>query len=177
MTGNSGRDAPLIPFLSFDFHALLRETITRHFDDVRVPVSASFLRPGRSRSVSLAFIMVRENDAQIRLHEIINRTDVPLAVFRFILCHELLHVVIPPREIDGRTVKHPPEFWEAEKRRFPERSQAWDWINAALFPWLIRDRRREATLVRRSWRDSSRHRFPTLEEAKSEIMAWNSESL
>jgi hypothetical protein len=178
MTGNGSRDAPLIPFLSFDFHALLRETITRHFDDVRVPVSASFLRPRQSRSVPLACIRVREHHAQIRLHEIINRADVPLPVLRFILCHELLHVVIRPREIDGRRVMHPPEFWEAEARRFPECSQACDWIEDALCPWLIIDSRREnAALIRRSWRDSSRHRFPTLEEAKSEIRAWNFESL
>ena len=105
--------------------------------------------------------------AKIRIHEILNRRDTPREIIEFILVHEMLHIVIPSREIEGRTVHHPPEFWEAELRLFPARGLAWGWLYWALLPWLKSDEKRERTLVLRGWHRSARRLFPTIEEVQT----------
>lgn len=79
----------------------------------------------------------------------------------------MLHIVVPPREIDGRTVHHPPEFWEAELRLYPVGVQIWDWLHFALFPLLKDDEKRERTLVLRGWHKDARHPFPTMAEVEA----------
>ena len=44
------------------------------------------------------------------------------------LKHELLHLIVKPRFIDGKEKSHPPEFWEREKLISPEKNDAWVWI-------------------------------------------------
>ena len=50
----------------------------------------------------------------IYFHSLFNRPDVPKPVIEHVLRHELLHLKIPARMIDGKRSHHPPEFWEAE---------------------------------------------------------------
>jgi hypothetical protein len=38
----------------------------------------------------------------------------PLPVFKHILIHEHIHMVVPPREVVGKLRNHLPEFWEME---------------------------------------------------------------
>jgi hypothetical protein len=47
---------------------------------------------------------------------VLNHPQTPRSVVEFILCHEMLHLVLPPRDVSGHLKTHPPEFWEAENR-------------------------------------------------------------
>ena len=119
------------------------------------------------RTEPLANVAIAEQTAKIRVHEILNRGDTPRDIFEHILIHEMLHIVIRPREIGGRMVHHPPEFWDAELRLSPARSIAWDWLHRSLLPWLKIDKRREQTLVLRGWHKGPHHPFPSLEEVRA----------
>jgi hypothetical protein len=66
----------------------------------------------------------------ICLHEILNGSDVPERVFRHILTHELIHLVVAPRELDGKITTHPPEFWQLEHDLCPEGTWIWEWLIA-----------------------------------------------
>jgi hypothetical protein len=156
--------SPMLPFLDFDLSALLQQVISRNFPNLETSVSVSFFKAVLSLTEPLASVVVRDRTAIIRVHEILNRNDTPRETIEFILVHEMLHIVIPPREIDGRTVHHPPEFWDAESGLYPTRFQIWDWLHRALFPWLKSDEKRERTLVLRGWNKGARHPFPTLGE-------------
>jgi hypothetical protein len=57
----------------------------------------------------------------ICLHEMLNSPDVPHQVFRHILIHELIHLIVAAREIDGKMTSHLLEFWELEKDFSPDR--------------------------------------------------------
>jgi hypothetical protein len=156
--------SPMLSFVDFDLHALLQMVVSRHFSGVEVAVSASFSRASPLRTESVASVRVGDRTAAIRIHECLNRIDTPRDVIEFILGHEMLHLVVPRREIDGRTLSHPPEFWDAEMRLFPQRALAWAWLSEALRPCVKMNKKREATMIRRGWQNHIRRRFPTLED-------------
>jgi hypothetical protein len=155
----------MLPFLSFDLPVLLQEVISRDFPNLETSVSVSFFKAVLSQTEALANVAVGDRSAKIRIREILNRGDTPRETIELILVHEMLHIVIRPREIDGRTVHHPPEFWDAEMRLYPAISQIWDWLFCALFSWLKSDEKRERTMVFRGWHKGALHPFPALEEA------------
>jgi hypothetical protein len=157
----------MLPFVPFDLPVLLQQVVSRHFPDMEVTVSASFMLSSLSRRESLASVRVRGRMAEIRIHEILNRDDTPLEVIEFILGHEVLHISVPRREIAGRVVSHPPEFWDAEARLFPNRSFVWAWLYAALWPRIQFDNKREATMVKRGWQNQVFRRFPTLQDVRA----------
>jgi hypothetical protein len=161
--------APCFPFVSFNLLALSAEIRTIHFPDVFPPPSVGFFRSSRVRSESLASVIVGESAGDIRIHEILNRSDTPREVIEHILKHELLHIVIRPRSIAGHVVKHPPEFWEAERRISPQGDLVWNWLYLALISHLKIDKKREATTIKRGWESSIIDRFPTLDEARDVV--------
>lgn len=65
---------------------------------------------------------------RIYLHAVLNCNDVPRYVFQFILTHELLHLIVPPKLVQGKLKNHSPEFFERERQLAPERDDAWRWI-------------------------------------------------
>jgi len=157
----------MLPFVNFDLPVLLRQVVSRYSPDIEVMISASFLQASLSRTESLASVRVGSQTAEIHIHEILNRSDTPREVIEFILSHEVLHISVPPREIDGRLVKHPPEFWEAETRLFPERTLVWSWLYAALWSRIKFDEKTEATMVKRRCQNASDRRFPTREDVRA----------
>lgn len=68
---------------------------------------------------ALACIAHEDGHACITLHSVLNHPQTSERVIAFILQHELLHLLIPPREVDGQWKSHPPEFWDAERVRIP----------------------------------------------------------
>jgi len=88
----------------------------------------------------------------ICLHEILNGPDVPEQVFRHILTHELIHLVVAPRELDGKITTHPPEFWRLEHDLCPERTWIWEWLWDHFYSCLTIDRKNECLKVKRDWR-------------------------
>lgn len=90
------------------------------------------------------------------VHALLNHPAVPVEVFDLICRHELLHLVIPRREIDGHVTEHPPEFFEKERAITPDRNAAWEWVWLHCWEVLRSDKKRESTTVKRGWRRQGR---------------------
>lgn len=67
----------------------------------------------------------------IRVHPALDRQWVPRYFVAFIVYHELLHALFPPREGQSRREVHTPEF-RAMERRFPDYDKAMEWEAANL---------------------------------------------
>lgn len=63
----------------------------------------------------------------VRIHPALDKKWVPRYFASYIVYHELLHHVIPPVRIGGRSIVHPPEFLRREREyRYYERAIAWE---------------------------------------------------
>src|SRR5690348_14145783 len=95
---------PLLPLLSFDLSILIAEVKAEAFPQIAIHVPYWFVKTSH-----LAFVTI-ENPS-IFIHPLLNRSDVPRQIFRHIIVHELLHLVVPSRKVGGKRTDHPPEFW------------------------------------------------------------------
>lgn len=63
----------------------------------------------------------------VRLHPVLDQPGVPEWFVRFVLMHEILHAVLPPRPGSGsRMIHHGPEFRRREQS-YPDHSRALRW--------------------------------------------------
>lgn len=138
---------PFLPWTSFDLPALMDEIRQSRVPEISHKFNVFFVEQRM-----LACINYHENHATIFLHQLFNTPHTPRIVFSMVFTHEMLHLIIPPREIDGKEIKHPPEFFIKEKMLSPEYKAAWGWIILNFCGAIIRDKKREQTLVRRRWR-------------------------
>ncbi len=66
----------------------------------------------------------------IVISQVLDDPDVPEFVLDYVVYHELLHILIPPRMGSGsKRIIHPKEFKDAE-RRFPRWQEAEAWLSA-----------------------------------------------
>ncbi len=100
---------------------------------------------------TLVCIINQEPKAAIKLHSVFNHPQTPSEVIAFVIAHELLHLLIPPREVDGVLMIHPPEYRDAE-RQIPHAREAWGWITIVLDACLKHDARHECIWVKPSWK-------------------------
>ena len=137
---------PEIPFFSFDIYSVLKRSQERLPSLAEKSVSVWIMN-----QPTLACI---ENgkSASISLHAILNHPQTPELVIDYILTHELLHLIVGPRKIDGILKQHPPEFYDAERRTFPEFEQAWAWLILVFGNCLKMDSKKECTFIKTSWR-------------------------
>ena len=149
---------PEIPFLAFDIYSVLKRSQERLPSLAEKSVSVWIMN-----QPTLACI---ENgkSASISLHAILNHPQTPELVIDYILTHELLHLIVGPRKIDGILKQHPPEFYDAEKRTFPEFEQAWAWLILVLCDCLKRDEEKECIYIKRSWRQLIKSKRPSIEQ-------------
>lgn len=141
------RCQPLLAFTGLSLPELMETARREHFPELAEAPAVHFVRRG-----PLACVCCPEGQAPtVYVHEILNRPEVPPDVFRLICLHELLHLRIPAREVDGQLKSHPPEFWRAERALAPERDGAWDWLWRNLGDWFILRKREEGILVRNGW--------------------------
>src|SRR5690606_31138057 len=63
---------------------------------------------------TLACIVPSKTPPVIYLSSLLSHPAVPLEALTHILKHELLHLEIQGREVDGKYRSHPPEFWVRE---------------------------------------------------------------
>jgi hypothetical protein len=151
------REHPELSFLGFDIRRLLSEvqggfrTLPARPIEVRLQTQHT-----------LACVAGDEVSASIRLHSVLNHPQTPRRVIAFVLCHELLHLVVPPREVDGQRKMHPPEFWQAEAAMAPDRAVMWAWIILVLGSCLRRDKRQECAFVKANWKWLMSKERPTL---------------
>jgi len=154
---------PELPFFGFDIYRVLERATSRISPATDSPLTLWIIN-----QPTLACIETSSKPC-IFLHSILNHHQTPELVMDFILTHELLHLVVPPREIGGIVKWHPPEFLEAERRAFPELELAWNWLTSALCPCLKPDPKKEATLVKTSWRRFVRAERPSIEKVADRL--------
>ncbi len=149
---------PEISFLSFDVLALLASIQTEMVLDAVGPVTFSL-----QTMQTLACIRWEQGKSggDIFFHSLFNRPDVPKPVIEHVLRHELLHLKIRPREIDGKLVHHPPEFWEAEQALVPWKSASWGWMILAFWEVIKMDIPDERVWVKKSWRNLQKYPYPS----------------
>lgn len=147
----------------FDVDQILRGLLAGEFKDLAVRPIWQF-----AEEDTLAFIRADyPTGPLIVMHSTLNNPGTPYEVIKFIFKHELLHLRIRPREIDGKLVAHPPEFFEMERKIAPEVSDCWVWMIINFYPALKRDEKREQTTIsRRIAKQYRTHRFCTLEHAR-----------
>lgn len=85
-------------------------------------------RDGRGRR-SIRFGSYDFEQRLIRIHPALDETWVPNYFVEFVVFHELLHSIFPPRANAARRSLHPAEFRERE-RKFPMYDEAIAWENA-----------------------------------------------
>lgn len=136
-----------LSFLSFSLGDLLAR-VRRDFPELEDRRIEAWL----VRQRTLACINIDGEVHQICIHAVLNHAGTPEEVIAFVLRHELLHLQIPPREIDGKLVSHPPEFWEAERALAKDGELAWAWIWLTFHSVLKHDKKNERTVVKRNWR-------------------------
>lgn len=149
---------PEFSLFGFSLSALLTE-VRNGFPELASQKIEIWLR----NQPTLATVRLDDNKVVIELHAVLNHSQTPERVVRFILRHELLHVLIRPREIDGRLAAHPPEFWDAE-RRFPDRLLAWSWVKLTLGSCLRPNQTKECTFVTRKWKALINVDRPSIEQ-------------
>lgn len=119
------------------------------------------------RQPTLACVFRQSRPVAIHLHSVLNHHQTPPEVLEFILLHELIHLAVPLREVDGKLTSHPPEFWELERRIAPERPAAWYWIWGTLWEVIKEDKEAEAIMVKRTWKGLMARERWSMAEARS----------
>ena len=149
---------PEISFLSFDVLDLLARIKSEMGLDAVGPVTFSL-----QTMETLACIRWEHGKpgGDVFFHSLFNRPDVPQPVIEHVLRHELLHLKIRPRKIDGKLVHHPPEFWEAEQALIPWKSASWGWMVLAFWEVIKTDIPNECVWVKKSWRKLQKYPYPS----------------
>jgi hypothetical protein len=149
---------PEISFLSFDVLDLLTRLQNEMGLEAVAPITFSL-----QTMETLACIRWEQGrpGSDIFFHSLFNRPDVPQPVIEHVLRHELLHLKIPAREIDGKLIHHPPEFWEAEQVLVPWKSASWGWMVLAFWEVIKMDIPNECVWVKKSWRKLQKYPYPS----------------
>jgi len=165
------RNQPCLPQTSFDLQEELEKARVQHFPSLSVGAACCFVDYGH-----LACICSDQEGkaSTVFVHQILNHPDTPTEVAALICKHELLHLEIAPREIDGKNTDHPPEFWDREKAICPERKIAWAWIWENFLCCLRVDRQREGIRVLKDWK--ARWDLPRISLSRIDISAYSDKS-
>lgn len=157
------QNKPELSFFSFNVYELLEQCQAK-FPEIS-NYEVNFLI---NRQPTLACIEHYESSAMIVLHPILNHNSSPMEVLRFIFMHELLHLIIQPREIDGVIKSHPPEFWEAENKYITDRNMSWYWLYYVLGEALQNDHENECTWVKSNWKELMRSDRQSFEDISTD---------
>ena len=136
-----------LPMLSFDLWDIVDETMQTCFPQTRPCIAVSFCI-----NDTLACILPNEKCSTLLIHVILNDEQTPRQVMSHIITHEMIHLLIPQEEIEGRVVHHTEAFQQKEKEIVPELSQSWSWIMTNFYGCIRRDKKKEATFVKANWR-------------------------
>lgn len=134
-----------------DLDAMMRELraneLALEFPTEESLPRASWGKRGASRTrFSLRLGSYDPDLGLVRVHAVLDQEQVPAWFVRYVLFHELLHVVYPPRRgAGGKWIHHCREFRKRE-RRYAEYGRALEW-EAANIQGLIRSARRGVEFV------------------------------
>ena len=128
----------------------------------------------------LAYITLsmRASRPLIVINSVFNHSDIPLEVVQTLMKHELIHLVVPARQIDAKRVSHPPEFWELERVVCPEKVRMWAYTSRNLLgglAYLPKDELHESlTLLRPRYAKQRRNDlFFSMEDCLSFWESWD----
>ena len=147
------RQQPELEMTCVPVAPLLDETRLRLFPMLPRRLPAFFVIRGPLACVAFN---ADTREGAVFVHALLNHPAVPVEVFDLICRHELLHLVIAAREINGKLIDHPPEFFEKERAITPDRDAAWEWVWGHCWEVLRQDKKRESMVVKRGWRHQGR---------------------
>ena len=147
-----------LPWFSFNVYDLL-ESCRKRIPGLPEHQVALYFSPSRM----IACINTTPGSCRIRMHSVLNRPDVPREVIEYILLHELVHLVVPPRAIDGKMKVHPPEFWEFAQSVSGSGQIIWSWIWLVIMDFAQKDEEREGIYIDKTWKKKTKHPYPTLD--------------
>lgn len=150
-----------LPWFSFNVYDAL-ESCRKKVPGIPEHPVALFFSPSRT----LANIDTRPDSCRILMHSLLNRADVPREVIEYILLHELVHLVVPPREIEGKLKSHPQEFWELANGISGQGDIVWGWIWLATMGISKGDEEHECIFIKPSWKRGTAGRYPTLDNVR-----------
>lgn len=133
-----------------DLRDICRAVNQRYFDG-QVSVNVTWARKQAARpsadrrSIKLGSYTSR--DRLIRVHPVLDAAFVPRYFLEYIVYHEMLHHVVPPKQQNGRRELHGPEFL-ARERQFEDYRAALAWERENLAK-LLRRRVRKKPAVER----------------------------
>ena len=158
---NQARKTPLLVFTAIDMVGMADALRQELFPTVAICPEVIFVNGSFLGCISRG---IPTPESLICLHQILNRPDIPEQVFRHLLIHELIHLVVAPREVDGKSSTHPPEFWQLEHNLSPERHWVWEWLWDQFSSCLMIDRKNECIKVKRDWRKRTQLQCHSLDE-------------
>jgi predicted metal-dependent hydrolase len=123
-----------------DLAAIYRAINQRYFDssvDAHITWGRDPQLRRRRRSIKLGSYTAR--DRLIRVHPALDSAYVPPFFVEYIVYHEMLHHVLPPKVTRGRRDLHGPTF-QARERQFADYAQALQWERDNLDRLLRRSR-------------------------------------
>ena len=103
----------------YDLKGLLDEVNQTWFDgtiEVNITWGRNPSRGPSRKHTSIHFGSYAANANLIRIHPRLDSPQVPIEFVKFVIYHEILHIVHPPYRKNGRWVFHPKVFRTAEKR-------------------------------------------------------------
>lgn len=130
---NRGESPPLDPIgSSYDLQEIYERIKNSYFSpDLKIAIGWSD-RTRSSRYRSITFGTYDRFLNRIRIHPLLDDREVPLYVLEFVVYHEMLHAVCPPRfGLGGRCCIHTPEFKQKEKQ-FLNYQKAKEWEKKSL---------------------------------------------
>ena len=138
---NRGASPPLDPAgSSYDLQEIYERMKNSYFSpDLKIDIGwSNRIRSSRYRSITFGTYDRFLN--RIRIHPHLDDREVPLYVLEFVVYHEMLHAVCPPRfGPGGRCCIHTPEFKQKEKQ-FPDYHKVKEWEKKSLKFFKMRKR-------------------------------------
>lgn len=162
---------PSLPFTSCCPAQIAQRVVATHFPELQpLSLACVFVNDG---PLCWSYWLPTRRELVIHLHNVLNHPDTPAMVLEFLIKHELLHLQVPPVEIENETQRHHEVFSQREQEIAPERLLAWTWLYVSLGEHLLVRRQAERTDVARTWKATwhmprpdiptairTRHRFP-----------------
>lgn len=117
----------------FDLLAMRDEVNRQYFGgqlevDITWGKSSSPAR-GRKRGFSVRLGSYHERENLVRIHPVLDRSDVPFHVVESIVHHEMVHAVVPTQRGKSRRIVHSAEFRRLE-RLYQQHTEAEAWLKA-----------------------------------------------
>ena len=100
--------------------AALAQAVNDEYFDGRLTYRVGWgRRGGHSKCRSIRYGSCNVETRLIRIHSFLDDNRIPAGFVRYILYHEMLHLVVPPVVREGRRIDHPAAFRRLE-RQFPD---------------------------------------------------------